>query len=72
MTPLELMVLRAYAQGRRAPLKATELIEVRLSLAAAGLVRDCSHAESPMYVTATAAGLAALEPVQLGLFEVAA
>lgn len=56
LTTDELTALRAYAQGRRADLKATRLGEVRCSLAAAGLVRNCSNDENPMMVTPTNAG----------------
>lgn len=72
LSPDQLLALAAYAAGRRADLTATRLGEARNALAAAGLVRDCSRSECPMYVTATDAGrqlLAELaHPVQLELF----
>lgn len=75
MTSDELLALRAYAVRRRASLTATRLGEARLALAAAGLVRDCTHGESPMFVALTDAGRALLaelaRPVQLELFALA-
>ncbi|GAA2696422.1 DUF6248 family natural product biosynthesis protein [Actinoplanes palleronii] len=66
LSPRDLLALRAYAAGRRADLTATELGAARNVLAAAGLVRDCTHRTSPMYVTATPAGCRLLVELDRG------
>jgi hypothetical protein len=75
LTASELLALRAYADKRRADLTATDLGAARAALSAAGLVRNCTHRESPMFVAVTSAGrelLAGLaRPVQLELFALA-
>jgi hypothetical protein len=65
LAPNELLALRAYAAGRRADLTATELGAARATLAAAGLVRDCSYRTNRMYVTPTAKGRALLARLDL-------
>ncbi len=76
LTTDERAALTAYAARRRADLTATRLGEIRTKLTAAGLLRNCSHAVSPMFVAVTSAGHAALAatnqpatPVQLALFD---